>query len=68
MNIMSQSYLLPITLSQLQPHLIFETWSHVATAGLDLSIVAEGDLELLVLLLLPPGCWDERHSLSRMAL
>lgn len=28
----------------------FETWSHVAWAGLELTLIAKGDLEILILL------------------
>ena len=36
----------------------FKTGSHVSQPVLELS---ENDLELLVLLPLPPECWDDRH-------
>lgn len=40
----------------------FETWSHVAWAGLELTLIAKGDLEILILLPSRVQCRDPRRE------
>lgn len=40
-----------------------EVGVHVSQAGLELSIITEYNLELLILLLASPACWDINVSL-----
>lgn len=40
---------------------VFETGSYIAQPGLELAYVDEDYLEFLILLCLPPKCWDHSH-------